>query len=130
MNRQNYMYRQSITSGPPARKKSIPSLLGLVDIHCQLLSRHLRTDWSLHTSNDRLTNKILIYSPHNNHYHVYLKIGFKPAEIYLSRSQYLGNSSLFKILSGEVSNLPPHLGELKEALQEAHKLNQARKRAM
>ena len=59
--------------------------------------------------------------------HKYTKTGFKPAELHLSRSSYLGNSSIFHLLNGDTPVSSPQLGELKEALMGAHKLNQAKK---
>ena len=59
--------------------------------------------------------------------HKYSRTGFRPAELHLSRSAYLGNNSIFHLISGDSPSLSPQLGELKEALEEARKLNQAKK---
>ena len=130
MDKQSCLYRQPFNSGPPARKGSIPSSLGLVDIHCRLLGQYLRKEWSPNISKAKLVNKILSYNIFHNHFHVYSKTGFRPAELHLSRSQYLGRTSLFHIISGNDTNLSPQLEEIQEVLAEAHKLNQAQKKLM
>merc|ERR1712115_242974 len=66
MDKQNCLYRQPFASGPPARKGSIPSSLGLVDVQCRLLGQYLRQEWSPHISKIKLTNKILSYTIYHN----------------------------------------------------------------
>ena len=66
MDNQNCLYRQPLSSGPPARKRAIPSSLGLVDIHCRLLGEYLMKEWSPHTSKIKLYNKILSYNIYHN----------------------------------------------------------------
>ena len=127
MDEQSWLYRQPLSSGPPARKKSIPSSLGLVDIHCRLLGEYLRKEWSPHISKTKLATRIISYVLYNNYMHKHAKTGYKPAELHLSRSTYLGNNSIFSLISGEAPITSPQIGDLKEALEQAHRINQAQK---
>ena len=127
MDNQNCLYRQPFASGPPARKGSIPSSLGLVDVQCRLLGQYLRQEWSTHTSKIKLINKIQSYTIYHNYYHKYTKTGFRPAELHLSTSTFLGNSSIFRLLNENAPISSPQIGDLQEVLSDANKLNQAKK---
>ena len=127
MDNQNCLYRQPLASGPPARKGSIPSSLGLVDVQCRLLGQYLRQEWSTHTSKIKLMNKIQSYTIYHNYYHKYTKTGFRPAELHLSTTAFLGNSTIFNLLNENAPISSPQIGDLQEMLSDANKLNQAKK---
>merc|ERR1712115_528005 len=127
MDKQNCLYRQPFASGPPARKGSIPSSLGLVDVHCRLLGQYLRQEWSTHSTKIKLMNKIQSYTIYHNYYHKYTKTGFKPAELHLSTNTFLGNSSIFTLMNKNAPISSPQIGDLQEMLSDANKLNQAKK---
>ena len=109
------------------RQEKVPSSLGLVDVQCRLLGQYLRQEWSPHTSKIKLTNKIQSYTIYHNYYHKYTKTGFRPAELHLSTSTFLGNSSIFRLLNENAPISSPQIGDLQEVLSDANKLNQAKK---
>merc|ERR1712082_187816 len=51
----------------------------------------------------------------------------RPAELHLSTSTFLGNSSIFRLLNENAPISSPQMGDLQEMLSDANKLNQAKK---
>ena len=130
MERDGSLYRLPLSTGPPANKGSIPSSLGLIDSHCKLLGQHLRKDWDPSATGEQLAQRIKAYVIHHNYMHQYARTGMFPAQLHLSRSQYLGRQSLFHLLGEDIDRLAQPLVELKLALEEAHSLNNAKQRIL